>query len=54
MGGLQELQIQIEKKRLELDNSLLTDDFSIYYAKSVELDKLIEQYIEMTEGVTTT
>lgn len=53
MKELQELQGLIEEKRMELNNSLVRDEFSIYYEKSLELDKLIEEYIEMRQGVTT-
>lgn len=46
---LQELMREIEKKRRELDFSFeQSDSIENTYEKSVELDKLLEEYIERT------
>lgn len=49
MSKLKELQEQIEKERARLDKVMGEGDFEIYYSQSVLLDRLIEQYIELTE-----
>ena len=47
MNKVKELQKKIEIVRLELDEALLQKDkFDMYYQKSTELDKLIEEYLE--------
>lgn len=51
MRERKELQHLIEKARLELDRALESDSYEIYYQKSVYLDKLIEEYLEITETV---
>ena len=52
MSDMTELQKEIELARLELDESLLQEDeFGEYYQKSIRLDKLIEEYLEMKERV---
>lgn len=43
------LKKDIEAKRAELEEAVLNDDSEIAYEKSVELDKLIENYIDETE-----
>ena len=54
MRKLYELRKEIETARLELEKSLLQeDDFECYYEKSTKLDKLIEEYLESKEKVTT-
>ena len=49
MRELKELQNLIEKARLELDQSLEDEGYEVYYQKSVYLDKLIEEYLEVKE-----
>uniref|UniRef100_UPI003FEDC65A Spo0E family sporulation regulatory protein-aspartic acid phosphatase n=1 Tax=Roseburia sp. TaxID=2049040 RepID=UPI003FEDC65A len=50
MNKVKELQKKIEIVRLELDEALLQKDkFDMYYQKSTELDKLIEEYLETME-----
>ncbi len=49
MKKLKELHNRIEFARLELNQSLVQDDYEIYYQKSVYLDQLIEEYIELKE-----
>ena len=54
MRRLYELRKEIETARLELEKSLLQkDDFECYYEKSTKLDKLIEEYLESKEKITT-
>ncbi len=50
MEGTTQLKRKIESVRAELDKSLLQrDEFDSYYQKSTELDKLIEEYLEIKE-----
>lgn len=51
MRGLSELKEMIEVARIELDESLLSADYTIYYEKSVYLDKLIEEYLDIKDGI---
>lgn len=50
MERIKQLQRKIESIRKELDEALLRkDEFEIYYEKSIELDRLIEEYLESRE-----
>lgn len=49
MREQKELQHLIEKARLDLDQSLDSDSYEVYYEKSVYLDRLIEEYLELQE-----
>ncbi len=49
MREQKELQQLIEKARLDLDESLDSDSYEVYYEKSVYLDRLIEEYLELQE-----
>lgn len=49
MKKLSELKKMIETARQELDKALETESFQVYYQKSVELDQLIEQYLDAQE-----
>lgn len=49
MRQMKELQVLIEKTREELDALILTEKHENYYEKSKELDKLIEEYLEVEE-----
>ena len=49
MRVIKEVQALIEKTRKELDTLIITDEFERYYEKSKELDKLIEEYLEVEE-----
>lgn len=49
MRKIREVQALIEKTREELDDLILTDKIENYYEKSKELDKLIEEYLEVEE-----
>lgn len=50
MHELEQLKHVIEEVRKELDASIFSDSFEIYYEKSRRLDKLIEQYFELHAG----
>lgn len=50
MNKHSQLQQRIEELRTELNQSIVKEQYEVYYAKSVELDKLIEEYIEL-EGL---
>ncbi len=51
MKRIVELKSEIENLRDELNESIVKDQYEVYYAKSVQLDKLIETYIEMEEQI---
>lgn len=46
---LEELNRSIEVARGELEDTLDGDDYGLTYEKSVYLDKLIEEYIDIKE-----
>lgn len=47
MNKLKEIQKEIEIVRSQLDEAFLqNDEFENYYRKSVQLDKLIEEYLK--------
>ena len=41
-----QLKEKIEEGRLRLEEALLTEPFESYYPKSLELDRLIEEYLD--------
>lgn len=43
------LKSKIEALREELDASIVEDKYEVYYEKSLQLDKLIEEYIKLEE-----
>ncbi len=47
MHSIDMLKEQIEKVRNELNQQIVTEDYEVYYAKSVELDQLISEYVEL-------
>lgn len=49
MRSIKELKILIEEARKELDALVLTEKLDVYYEKSKELDKLIEEYLELDD-----
>ena len=51
MKRIEELKNQIENLRDELNQSIVKDQQEVYYAKSVELDKLIEEYIDLDNQI---
>lgn len=51
MNRVVKLKSKIENLRDELNQSIVKDQYEVYYAKSVELDKLIAEYIELEEQI---
>ena len=51
MEKLSKLRDEIETLREDLDASLLADQYEVYYEKSVALDKLIEEYIDLEQQI---
>lgn len=49
MRKIEEIQDLIEKKREELDALISMDKLEQYYEKSKELDKLIEEFLDVEE-----
>lgn len=49
MRKIEEIKTLIERTREELDALILTEKLENYYEKSVELDKLIEEYLDVEE-----
>lgn len=47
MNKRNRLQEQIERLREDLNKSIIKEPYEVYYAKSVALDKLFEEYIEL-------
>ncbi len=50
MRNIDEIKASIENTREELDALILTEKFEVYYEKSKELDKLIEEYLDVEEA----
>ena len=51
MERYHELKAKIETLRDELNQSIVEEQFEVYYEKSVALDKLIEEYIELEDKI---
>lgn len=49
MRKIEDIKSLIEKTRDELDALILTEELESYYEKSKELDKLIEEYLDVEE-----
>lgn len=49
MRKIEEIKTLIERTREELDDLILTENLENYYEKSKELDKLIEEYLDVEE-----
>lgn len=49
MSRIDAIKIEIEEKRIELNECFSNEDYEKYSKKSTELDKLIEEYINLTE-----
>ncbi len=47
MSRLETIKIEIEEKRKELNKLFAEGDYEKYSQKSKEVDKLIEEYIEL-------
>lgn len=46
MKEVTQLKIKIEETRKKLEKSVVKDAFEVYYPISLELDQLIEEYLE--------
>ena len=51
MNQIETLRNKIEEVRNELNQQIVSKDYEVYYAKSVELDKLIAEYVELEEQI---
>ena len=49
MSRIDIIKIEIEEKRIELNEFFAKGDYAKYSTKSKELDKLIEEYLNLTE-----
>lgn len=47
MSRLETLKLEIEEKRIELNEFFAEGDYEKYLEKSKEIDKLIEEYIDL-------
>ncbi len=50
MRKIEEIKTLIEETRKELDSLVSTEELKKYYEKSKELDKLIEEYLDLEES----
>ena len=50
MKEITQLKAKIEEKRKTLEQAVLNEEFDVYYPKSLELDNLIEEYLEKVQG----
>ena len=48
MKEVTQLKAKIEESREKLEKAVLQEEFDVYYPKSLELDRLIEEYLEKT------
>ena len=49
MNTLENLRNKIEEVRKELNEKVVSEEYESYYAKSVELDQLIAEYVDLEE-----
>ena len=47
MSSLESLRNKIEKVRNELNEEIVSKEYEVYYEKSLELDKLIAEYVDL-------
>lgn len=47
MNKQNSLRQQLEELREDLNQSIIQEPYEVYYAKSIALDKLIEEYMEL-------
>ena len=47
MNTLETLRSKIEEVRKELNEKVVSEEYEVYYAKSVELDALIAEYVDL-------
>lgn len=50
MSRIDVIKMEIEEKRIELNECFTKGEYQKYSVKSTELDKLIEEYIDLTEN----
>lgn len=50
MKDVTQLMSKIEEARKRLERAVLDEEFDAYYPKSLELDSLIEEYLEMAQS----
>lgn len=51
MNTLENLRNKIEEVRKELNEKVVSEEYERYYAKSVELDQLIAEYVDLEEQI---
>lgn len=51
MNTLENLRNKIEEVRKELNVKVVSEEYESYYAKSVELDQLIAEYVDLEEQI---
>ena len=51
MKEMTQLKTTIEEKREKLEQAVLSEEFDVYYPKSLELDNLIEKYLEKVQSL---
>ena len=51
MSTLESLRNKIEEVRKELNEKVVSEEYETYYAKSVELDELIAEYVELESQI---
>lgn len=50
MKEVTQLKVKIEEARKRLEQAVVDEKFDAYYPKSLELDHLIEEYLEKTQN----
>ena len=51
MNTLENLRNKIEEVRKELNEKVVSEEYESYYAKSVELDQLSAEYVDLEEQI---
>ena len=51
MNTLETLRSKIEEVRNELNEQIVSEEYEVYYAKSLELDQLIAEYVDLEEQI---
>ena len=50
MKEVTQLKAKIEEARKRLEQAVVDEEFDAYYPKSLELDHLIEEYLEQVQN----
>ncbi len=50
MKEVTQLKVKIEETRKKLEKAVLDEEFDVYYPKSLELDHLIEEYLDKAQN----